>query len=243
MMLHTARSHQPAPVFSLFIAYRQSDSKAWAISLRDALAAAFGDDAVFLDKDGLGAGSWSAQILDAISHCRVLLVVMGRGWLEARDVDGHRRLWLPDDVHRRELELALSRPGLAILPVRVDATPMPATHELPPSLAALCSHQSFEIGDSLRRRRVDIALIVQEIERRTGLVARDDPGATPSRRLAWRAPLTAAALLTAMLALGFSMASMALDGREVVLVFAASLTLSYGVAGLWRWAFRRGRHG
>lgn len=230
-------------MFSIFIAYRQSDSKAWAIGLRDALAAAFGDDAVFLDKDGLGAGPWSAQIRDAIAHCRVLLVVIGRGWLEARDMNGQRRLWLPDDVHRQELELALARPDLAIVPVRVDAAPMPAAHELPPALTGLASHQSFEIGDSLQRRRVDIALILHEIERRAGLVAGSEPNATPARRLNWRALLLAAALLATLLALGFSMSSMALDKRELALVFAGSLVLSYCVAALWRWALRRGRDG
>jgi TIR domain len=230
-------------VFSIFIAYRQSDSKAWAIGLRDALAAAFGEDAVFLDKDGLGAGLWSAQIHDAIAQCRVLLVVIGRGWLAACDNDDKRRLWLPEDMHRRELEFALSLPDLAIVPVRVDAAFMPAAHELPPALSRLASHQSFEIGDTLQRRRVDIARIVCEIEKRAGLVARRQPHETPTPRLNWRALLLAAALLTMLLAVGFSMSSMSLDNRELVLVFTASLALLYCVTVLWRWVFRLGRHG
>ncbi|MCC2643712.1 MAG: hypothetical protein K0S45_4125 [Nitrospira sp.] len=46
----------------IFISYRQSDAKAWAIGLRDDLANTFGEDQVFLDKDTLHAGNWREQI-------------------------------------------------------------------------------------------------------------------------------------------------------------------------------------
>lgn len=58
------------------MSYRQADSKAWAIGLRDDLAEAFGDDQVFLDKDALGPGNWRDQLQRALERCSVVLVWM-----------------------------------------------------------------------------------------------------------------------------------------------------------------------
>ena len=69
---------------AIFIAYRESDAKAYAIAVRDVLEAAFGEDALFLDKDTLTAGAWAPQLSAGIARCRVFVLVIGRHWLDAR---------------------------------------------------------------------------------------------------------------------------------------------------------------
>ena len=111
---------------AIFISYRQDDSKAWAIALRDDLARAFGDAQVFLDKDTLKAGRWRAQIDQALRESRVVLVLIGPRWLVSGDAQGQPRLQRPDDVHRQEVAQSLARPTVTVIPVLVDEAPMPA---------------------------------------------------------------------------------------------------------------------
>ena len=89
----------------IFVSYRQADAKAWAISLRDELAEAFGADQVFLDKDTLHAGNWRDQIHAALDRCKVVLIVIGPHWLSTADDQNRPRIHLPDDVHHQEVAL------------------------------------------------------------------------------------------------------------------------------------------
>ena len=156
----------------IFISYRQDDAKPWALLLRDELAEVFGDEHLFLDKDTLRAGNWREQIREALDGCRVVLVVMGRRWLTIMDENGQRRLDRADDVHRQEVVLALSR--------RCHGDPGPrrrgtdAHHEdLPEDIRSITDQQSHELSDSRARRELDLKLLVADIERATGLKARE----------------------------------------------------------------------
>lgn len=156
----------------IFISYRQDDAKPWALLLRDELADAFGEEHVFLDKDTLHAGSWREQIQQSLDRCNAVLVVMGRRWLTITDARGERRLDNPDDVHRQEIAAALSRKDVTVIPVRVDGAPMPRPEELPDDIRCLTAQQSREMSDSSAHREVDVKVLVTDIERTTGLVAK-----------------------------------------------------------------------
>lgn len=238
----TATARTRTPLFSIVITYRESDAKAWAIALRDALALAFGDDGVFLDKDGLQAGPWPAQLQQAIRQCRVMLVVIGRHWLDATDDAGVRRLWAAGDVHRQEIELALAQPGVTVMPVRVDGVPMPQAKELPAGLAGLAMLQSQEIGDSQRRRAVDLAKIVADVSSITGLKPLDrHDGAPKPSPAGWLLVVASALLLTAATATFFSMASMPLKTTEWLVVMLLAIAASFSLRALWRRLSRRRR--
>jgi hypothetical protein len=156
----------------IFISYRQDDAKPWALMLRDELVATFGEKNVFLDKDTLRAGNWRTQIQAALARSKVLLVVIGPRWLNASDDKGERRLDDPQDVHRQEIALALVTEGLTVIPVRVDRAPMPRAEQLGADIRALTDHQAREISDASAHRAVDLKILIADIERATGLVAR-----------------------------------------------------------------------
>jgi hypothetical protein len=156
---------------SVFISYRQSDSKGWALLLRDALAARFGAAAIFLDKDGLQEGAWSPQLEAAVTASRAVLVLIGSTWLNASDELGNRRLAAPDDVHRREVATALKRGApLVVIPILVAGTPLPGRALLPEDLRALLDMQAYELSDKAERRAQDLEQIVAAIARATKLV-------------------------------------------------------------------------
>lgn len=177
----------------IFISYRQADAKAWAISLRDDLAAFFGDDQVFLDKDALHAGNWHEQIQDALNLCKVVLVVIGPRWLTIADEQNRSRIQLDDDVHHQEVALALSRSDLTVIPVLVDDAPMPRAEQLPPDLQKLSEQQARKIGDTQAHRKVDLAELLKDIQSIGGIepspiLSGDgpkDPLATAPARIGW----------------------------------------------------------
>jgi TIR domain len=156
----------------IFISYRQADSKAWAIALRDDLARVFGENCVFLDKDTLHAGNWREQIQHALEHCKVVLVVIGSRWLTIADEHHRPRIQLTDDVHHQEIAFVLSRSDVTVIPVLVDDAPMPRADELPSDLRKLTYHQARKIGDTQARRRADLAVLVNDIQSVSGLQPR-----------------------------------------------------------------------
>lgn len=157
-----------AETAGVFISYRQADSKAWAVLLRDDLVEQFGPERIFLDRDSLRAGSWREQIEHNLHDCTITLLVIGRGWLDARNAQG-RRLDQPDDVHRNEVLHALQRPGMTLIPVLVDDAQPPPADALPAELRALAECQARRLSDQAVHREVDVRALVDDIERLGGL--------------------------------------------------------------------------
>ena len=152
----------------IFISYRREDTVAWAVTLRDRLVHAFGDRQVFLDLDVLAPGDWRDQIDRTLNVSRIVLVMIGRNWLSARDDQGRPRLFLEDDVHRAEVMQALIRNNVTIIPVLLDGASMPSPDDLPDELKALTRHQAIEIGIGATRRALETSKLVQQIEVLTG---------------------------------------------------------------------------
>ena len=170
---------QTAETAGVFISYRQADSKAWAVLLRDDLVEQFGPEPIFLDRDSLHAGSWREQIEHNLRDCSVTLLVIGRGWLDVRNAQG-RRLDQPDDVHRNEIAHALQRPGMTLIPVLVDDAQLPPPEALPAELRALAECQARRLSDQAAHREVDVRALADDIERLSGLRRRAVPGTGPA---------------------------------------------------------------
>ncbi len=123
---------------SIFISYRRSDSQADAGRIYDRLAAHFGPKAVFKDVDDIPPGADFRDYLNTtLNQCLVVLVVIGPGWLTATDSAGQRRLDNPADWVRVEVEEALRRDGVLVVPLLVGHAAMPRPDELPNSLQNL----------------------------------------------------------------------------------------------------------
>src|SRR4051812_43543626 len=106
-----------------FISYRRDDSLDIAGRIYDRLAAHFGHDEVFIDVDTIPFGvDFRSFLTDWIAQCEVVIVVIGRTWLDCRfeggPKAGQRRLEDPADFVRIEVAAALAR-GIPVIPVLV----------------------------------------------------------------------------------------------------------------------------
>jgi hypothetical protein len=176
----------------IFISYRRDDSRADAGRLCDRLKAHFGEAQVFMDIDDIRPGQRFVDVLRrTLDECRVLIVLIGRGWLKARHRDGALRLFDQEDFVRMEIQSALQR-GMEIIPVLVARASMPTREELPPALGSLAGRQAIEISDT--RFHQDVDRLVQVLD---GFAAKH-----PGRARKWAKPgilIAVAALAAALL--------------------------------------------
>jgi hypothetical protein len=150
------------PTAKIFLCYRREDTQWVARSIYESLSARYGEMQVFRDIDSTPAGvKYSTWIESRIGQCSVMLVVIGDAWSSAEDHAGRRRLDLPKDWVRQEIEAALSR-QIPIIPVCVQGASMPSEDELPSSIADLTAFQSAEITDS--RWDYDIGRLLKAID-------------------------------------------------------------------------------
>lgn len=149
---------------SIFISYRREDSEGQAGRLYDDLAARFGDERVFMDVAGIGVGSDFRKVIEErVARCAVLLVVIGKRWLEARDAAGQRRLDNPADFVRLETAAALKRDGIAVVPVLIGGAAMPEARDLPPDLQALAFRNAAPLSHT--RWQSDLDVLAAELHR------------------------------------------------------------------------------
>jgi hypothetical protein len=131
----------------IFISYRRDDAPAYAGRLFDQLSERFGEAQVFMDVDTLEPGvDFFEHIEQSIGSAAVLIAVIGKGWANAVDEDGHRRLDNPDDWVRLEVGGALRR-DIRVIPVLVGGAQMPESEELPEDLADLRRRSGLELSD------------------------------------------------------------------------------------------------
>jgi hypothetical protein len=131
----------------IFISYRRDDAPAYAGRLFDQLSERFGESQVFMDVDTLEPGvDFFDHIEQSIGTAAVLIAVIGKGWANAVDEDGRRRLDKPDDWVRLEVGGALRR-DIRVIPVLVGGAQMPEPQELPEDLAGLRRRSGLELSD------------------------------------------------------------------------------------------------
>jgi hypothetical protein len=161
----------------IFISYRREDSAGHTGRLHDDLAEALGPDQVFMDIDRLHPGvDWVEVIDEAIQNTSVLLVVIGRSWLDVTDAHGERRLENPDDFLRREIATGLER-NVCVIPVLVQGASMPKSTALPDELKPLTRRHAIELTDS--RWRYDVGRLIDVLQATRGqFLAVEPPGAT-----------------------------------------------------------------
>jgi hypothetical protein len=145
----------------IFISYRHTDSAAYAGRLYDRLKASYGDEQIFRDLDMDYGIDFVERIEVTISACAVMVVVIGPGWLNARDEAGNRRLDDPDDYVRVEVGSALER-SIRVIPVLVGDAKMPVKTDLPDALSALTRRNALKISDD--RWDYDVSRLMQTVD-------------------------------------------------------------------------------
>lgn len=106
--------------------------------MSDRLAARYGADAVHMDVDDLPAPPELRKRIEAsLERACVVLAVVSPNWLGG--------LSDPDDAVCIELDAALAR-GIPVIPVLVDATPLPQPAALPGKLAGLARLETLPLN-------------------------------------------------------------------------------------------------
>jgi hypothetical protein len=139
----------------IFISYRREDTAATAGRLDDHLTGRFGKDRVFMDVDSIAIGhDFTKALVEAVSRCSILLVLIGRGWISATGDEGRRKIEDPDDWVRVEVETALNR-GIQVVPVLVDGATLPQASDLPSSLHPFILRQTFSLNNTAFKSDVE----------------------------------------------------------------------------------------
>jgi tetratricopeptide (TPR) repeat protein len=190
---------------TIFINYRREDSISTAGRLHDRLAQTFGKKNLFMDVDSIPAGvDFVEHLSNQVAACNVVLVVIGRNWLNARDESGERRLDDPDDFVAIEIAAALAR-DIRVIPVLVDGARMPKPRELPDSLKPLARRQAVEVRHTHFAKDAE-ALVARMRE------ALGNEVAGPAR---WRVGAVAGVTAMAVLLLGLWAATTFVQNRDV----------------------------
>jgi hypothetical protein len=199
----------------VFISYRREETAGHAGRLYDAIGARFGERNVFMDVDLAPGIDFVEQITEAVGACDALLVVMGPTWATTLDDRGHARLADPNDFVRLELETALRRPDVRVIPLLVAGARMPDPDDLPESVRALARRNALGLSDL--RWRDDVRRLVSTLDELlegprdlAETAAGDPPAATGPARRRWLL-LAGAALAVGGIALA---ATLVFDGGK-----------------------------
>ena len=153
---------------NIFISYRRVDTEGYAGRIYDRLAERFDAEQVFMDVTDIGVGEDFADAIgQAISSCRVVIILMGPRWHTVTDEMGRKRLDDPHDFVHIEVKSALDR-NVQVIPVLVNGASMPKTSDLPVDLAGLTRHNAIEIRH--RRFDTDVEYLVSELGSHLGEV-------------------------------------------------------------------------
>lgn len=167
--IHSERDRDVAPQSTrtgVFICYRRHNAEGYAGRIYDRLTAELPATRVFMDVDNIQPGEDFAEVIEgAISECRVMLILIARGWVEATDRSGVRLIDRPDDFVRFEITRALER-KLVLIPVLVGGASVPGQDDLPDSVAPLSRRHAIELRHASWRDDVTklMAVLRQHVE-------------------------------------------------------------------------------
>ena len=131
----------------IFISYRRSDTAGHAGRLYDYLKSYFGEERVFFDVDTIKPGTnFEKKINTELDESEIVLVLIGKQWLDVMDSAGNRRLDDPHDYVRLEVETAINR-NITVIPVLVEGAEVPSAKSLPEPLADLSRRNAIRLGD------------------------------------------------------------------------------------------------
>lgn len=150
--------------FQMFINYRRSDTAAYAGRIFDRLKSTYGHESVFMDITNVELGmDFTVAVREAVEKCDLFLCLIGRDWLKAEDTEGGRRLEHPGDHVRIEIEAALSRDDVRLLPLLFEGAQMPDVSDLCKELAPIAHRNALEMSD--KRWDYDFSQLTDFIDR------------------------------------------------------------------------------
>lgn len=207
------------PGLRIFVCYRREDSAGFARALKTVLGERYGKDQVFMDLDNIAPGQLWEDVVDrAVSHCDVLIALIGPHWLTLEDGDGQRRLTNPVDPVRLEIEAAL-RERLVVIPTLLQGAHVPPRDELPVAIKSLPAIQALAITDDWDAGVAKLVTTLDGIDDQVAGIRRDageerTDESPPSRRVASppRPPVSKQPHAVRSLVIGIVIAALAFGG-------------------------------
>lgn len=195
---------------AIFISYRRDDSEGEAGRLFDDLVNHFGEASVFMDVAAIQRGRDFRKAIDeSVATCGVLLALIGKNWVDAKNEKGDRRLEDPSDFVRIETASALKR-DIPVIPVLVHGATMPSADQLPDDLKELAFRNGCELTHA--RWSSDLQLLIKDLGayvelNKPAATAPVEPGPKPipaaPRVSAWKSRGSILAVILALSAIVF----------------------------------------
>ncbi|MGW8982686.1 toll/interleukin-1 receptor domain-containing protein [Streptomyces parvus] len=164
----------------VFLSFRKRDSRWMRERVYRALSDRLGAEEIFKSSESIPPGADFAEVLvSQAAVCKLMCVLIGPEWLDARNEDGVRLLDRDHDWVRVEIATAL-RAGNRVVPVLLgDATMLPDASELPAEIAELGRLQFLRVPethlpDGLEQLGDALAALLP------GAAADPGPGAAPT---------------------------------------------------------------
>ena len=130
----------------LFISYRRTNLLV-IDHLYDKCESEFGAANIFLDRADIKPGErFPDRIKSAVLDASIVLVIIGKDWISVQDERTYRRrIEMPDDWVRQELEIALGSEK-TVIPVLIEGAAVVTTEQLPESLQTLATRNAIVLS-------------------------------------------------------------------------------------------------
>jgi TIR domain len=130
----------------IFISYRREADAGHAGRIFEALSERFCRRNLFMDLELRPGERWRERIQRAVGACDVLLAVIGPRWATVTKERERAALENSEDWVKVEIETALEREGVVVIPVLVGGAGMPDIDDLPASLRPITEWQAEQLN-------------------------------------------------------------------------------------------------
>jgi len=148
--------------YAIFISYRHDDAPAQTTAIGAALKQQVGESLVCMDVGSIDDAQQRPTLeRTALSTAKLVIVVIGRQWLQISDKYSKRCIDNDHDRVLNEIKTALNCQS-RIIPVLVDGAKMPPLDVLPNDIKALASLQTFTVRP--QHWHHDIKLLLSQLD-------------------------------------------------------------------------------
>ena len=132
----------------IFISYRREHTAAVVDRLHKRLADHFGERQIVRDVETVEPGDDFGQRIDqVVGSSDAFLAIISDRWLLDRNPAGKRPIGIARDWVQREIEVALRRPDVPVIPVLIEGAAMPDEQVLPYSVRSLANLRAMHLSD------------------------------------------------------------------------------------------------